>query len=343
MWRGIGTLRGDRLRPVPGMLYAAARRAVGLPPEGRGESCRPATARPPATLAASVRSPRPFCSPSIAHARSRCPCPGRQARRTEGAPLIMVWRSVRAGGETKTRKSRRTLKLPQRCVEVLRDHQALQDEIRQAAGSRWQDNDLVFPSRAGTPADASHVRRSFRKVVAAAGLDPHEWTPRELRHSFVSLLSDARFRSSRSPAWSATAAQPRQRRCTGSKSARWSYTVPMSWTASSRATTLSYSAPAQSRAHVGRMPSELVGVAGFEPAASSSRTARARVQVGCSEVSILLRALQAVRLTASKRTGPRAVAPISLPESDTPANRQGTESASGLPELDYARQRGVGR
>ncbi len=34
------------------------------------------------------------------------------------------------------------------------------------------------------------VRRSFRKVVAA-GLTPGEWTPRELRHSFVSLLSDA--------------------------------------------------------------------------------------------------------------------------------------------------------
>ena len=44
---------------------------------------------------------------------------------------------------------------------------------------------------AGTLADASHVRRSFRAVVAAAGLNPHEWTPRELRHSFVSLLSDA--------------------------------------------------------------------------------------------------------------------------------------------------------
>jgi integrase len=91
----------------------------------------------------------------------------------------------------KTRKSRRTLKLPQRCVDVLRDHQARQEEIRQAAGSRWQDNDLVFPSRVGTPADASHVRRSFRKVVEAAGLDPREWTPRELRHSRVSLLSDA--------------------------------------------------------------------------------------------------------------------------------------------------------
>ena len=46
------------------------------------------------------------------------------------------------------------------------------------------------PRESGTPVDASHVRRSFR-TVAAAGLDPHEWTPRELRHSFVSLLSDA--------------------------------------------------------------------------------------------------------------------------------------------------------
>ena len=46
-------------------------------------------------------------------------------------------------------------------------------------------------SPAATLADASHVRRSFRKVVEAAELDPQEWTPRELRHSFVSLLSDA--------------------------------------------------------------------------------------------------------------------------------------------------------
>ncbi len=106
-------------------------------------------------------------------------------------PFIMVWASVRASGDTKTRKSRRTLKLPQRCVDVLRCHRARQDEIRLAAGTRWQDNDLVFPSQVGRPADASHVRRSFRKVVEAAGLNPQEWTPRELRHSFVSLLSDA--------------------------------------------------------------------------------------------------------------------------------------------------------
>jgi hypothetical protein len=75
-----------------------------------------------------------------------------------------------------TRKSRRTLALPQRCVDVLREHQASQAQIRELAGSKWRDNDLVYPSRVGTPADASHVRRSFRRVVEAAGLDPAEWS-----------------------------------------------------------------------------------------------------------------------------------------------------------------------
>jgi site-specific recombinase XerD len=50
---------------------------------------------------------------------------------------------------------------------------------------------LVFVSAAGTALDPHNVRRSFRRVVAAAGLDPAAWTPREMRHSFVSLLSDS--------------------------------------------------------------------------------------------------------------------------------------------------------
>jgi integrase len=103
----------------------------------------------------------------------------------------MVWHSVRAGGDTKTRKSRRTLELPQRCVDALYLHRDGQDQLRQRAGQRWQDNDLVFASRAGTPLDAGNVRRAFRKITAAAGLNSAGWTPRELRHSFVSLLSDA--------------------------------------------------------------------------------------------------------------------------------------------------------
>ncbi|GAA1675516.1 hypothetical protein GCM10009733_085720 [Nonomuraea maheshkhaliensis] len=50
---------------------------------------------------------------------------------------------------------------------------------------------LVFCTKNGTALSATNVRRDFRKVVASAGLAGREWTPRELRHSFVSLLSDS--------------------------------------------------------------------------------------------------------------------------------------------------------
>lgn len=106
-------------------------------------------------------------------------------------PSIMVWRSVRAGGDTKTKKSRRTLAMPARCVDALRRHKQRQEVARKAAGDAWQDHDLVFTTRVGTELDAANVRRSFRGVVQGAGLNPKSWTPRELRHSFVSLLSDA--------------------------------------------------------------------------------------------------------------------------------------------------------
>jgi hypothetical protein len=38
---------GNRRRPVTGAAVRGSRRAVGLASEGRGESCRPATASPP--------------------------------------------------------------------------------------------------------------------------------------------------------------------------------------------------------------------------------------------------------------------------------------------------------
>jgi integrase len=48
----------------------------------------------------------------------------------------------------------------------------------------------VFTSKTGGPLDRHSVLRAFRRVVKMAGMDPTAWTPRELRHSFVSLLSD---------------------------------------------------------------------------------------------------------------------------------------------------------
>lgn len=66
-----------------------------------------------------------------------------------------------------------------------------QEVRRRAAGTRWREHNLVFASEVGTQLDAANVRRAFRKVAKAAGLAAEEWTPRELRHSFVSLLSSS--------------------------------------------------------------------------------------------------------------------------------------------------------
>ena len=103
-------------------------------------------------------------------------------------PNVMVWRSVRAGGDTKTRKSRRTLALPARCVIALRAQRDLVARLKAEAGDSWEDRDLVFPTLVGTQADAANVRRAFRAVAADAGLDPADWTPRaapQLRLSHV--------------------------------------------------------------------------------------------------------------------------------------------------------------
>jgi hypothetical protein len=95
---------------------------------------------------------------------------------------------VRFGGDTKTAKSRLTLGLPRAVVEALREHRVRQDEDRLAAGELWRDHGLVFTTAVGTELDAAYVRRSFRSVCRAAGIG-EGWAPRELRTSFVSLLS----------------------------------------------------------------------------------------------------------------------------------------------------------
>ena len=76
---------------------------------------------------------------------------GDPAARPPVPPHIAVWRSVRTHGETKTERSRRTLGLPAAAVQALRAWTGSQASERLAAGDGW--------------------------------------TPRELRTSFVSLMS----------------------------------------------------------------------------------------------------------------------------------------------------------
>ena len=103
-------------------------------------------------------------------------------------PHVAVWRSVRAHGETKTERSRRTLALPAAAVQALRAWTDCQASERLAAGEEWQDTGLVFTTCHGAALDAGNVRKMFKRVCTEAGIGD-SWTPRELRTSFVSLMS----------------------------------------------------------------------------------------------------------------------------------------------------------
>lgn len=88
----------------------------------------------------------------------------------------------------KTRTSRGTLALPEMAVQALREHQELQRQEHLNAGPLWEEHGLVFASTLGTPLDRSHVRRSLLLICRDAGIG-EDWAPRDLRHTFVSIMS----------------------------------------------------------------------------------------------------------------------------------------------------------
>jgi len=147
-------------------------------------------------------------------------------------PHVDVWRSVRARGDTKTKMSRRSLGLPKMAVEVLREHLQRQADARLRAGVLWQDNGLVFTTAHGTQLDAADVRRSLRTICRRAGLD-EQWTPRELRHTFVSLLSENGMAIEEISRLMATVHRTSPRPSTGTRSGRSSPPGPRRWTRSS--------------------------------------------------------------------------------------------------------------
>ena len=80
----------------------------------------------------------------------------------------------------------RSLALPTMPVAALTGHQERQARARPRAGELWQEQGLVFTTALGTKLDAGNVRRSLRAICRLAGIGEN-WTPRELRHTFVSL------------------------------------------------------------------------------------------------------------------------------------------------------------
>ncbi|GAA4096519.1 site-specific integrase [Actinomadura miaoliensis] len=103
--------------------------------------------------------------------------------------VVYVLRSDREGGDTKTKKSRRGVAVADMAVDALTALRKRQAAEKLQAGDAWQGHNLVFCKEDGTPYTDGDVLRRFQKITAAAGLGS-AWVPRELRHTFVSIMSD---------------------------------------------------------------------------------------------------------------------------------------------------------
>lgn len=96
--------------------------------------------------------------------------------------------------EPKTRRSRRTIPLPEMAVRPLRAHRVRQNAERLRAGELWVDHDLVFTTLQGRPLSASHViHSSFRPICLRAGVAYGTRARKglrfhDLRHSAATLL-----------------------------------------------------------------------------------------------------------------------------------------------------------
>ena len=88
--------------------------------------------------------------------------------------------------EPKTRSGRRTIKLGEGVLQALQEHLVRQQEERTAVGERWVENELIFPSKTGTPMDASNLRLDFYQVLQNAGLPKIRF--HDLRHTAASLM-----------------------------------------------------------------------------------------------------------------------------------------------------------
>jgi len=98
---------------------------------------------------------------------------------------LSVYKKGTILSEPKTEKSRRSIDLPTITVEALKQHKLKQDVIR-ASRSKWADNDLVFPTKNGTPIGSRNIYKYFQEALEKAGLP--KVTFHSLRHLHSTLL-----------------------------------------------------------------------------------------------------------------------------------------------------------
>jgi integrase len=88
--------------------------------------------------------------------------------------------------EPKTKSGRRTIKLRESTLRILRDHYEQQQIQKVKVGKRWQENELIFPSTVGTPLNPSNLRLDFIRTLELGGLPRIRF--HDLRHTAASLM-----------------------------------------------------------------------------------------------------------------------------------------------------------
>jgi integrase len=85
----------------------------------------------------------------------------------------------------KTERGRRTIPLPNVCVEALRTHKSRQSAERLAVGPAWANSGYVFTTPIGTPIDPRNLTRLYHGLTERAGLGHGRF--HALRHSAATI------------------------------------------------------------------------------------------------------------------------------------------------------------
>ncbi|WP_168212225.1 site-specific integrase [Actinomadura rubteroloni] len=105
-------------------------------------------------------------------------------------PTVYVERAARTDGKLKTENSRRGLTLGGVSVTALKDWRGIQRAEFAARGEIVSKETPVFTRPDGSAYTAITARQEFRALLAVAGIaNPAEWTLRETRTTFVSIMS----------------------------------------------------------------------------------------------------------------------------------------------------------